>query len=237
MSDPIRISYEFQFRSGAPVEIDIQLNPENLESMAWRTVAAPAWVNLDFEQCANCPLDPAQTPYCPLALRMLQLIQAFGSHRPVEEVNLEVRTLERKFTIYTNLQDGLRSLVGVVMPASGCPHLAVFRPMARFHLPVGSLAETIYRSTSMYMLAQYFVARKGGKPDWDMSGLKDIYIRIHEVNQGIAKRLSKASTQDAAAESLEKLDLFTAEVPQSIGKHLEEFEGYFIAFTHPADLL
>jgi hypothetical protein len=237
MNDPIPISYTFQFKSGAPIKIDLQLNPDTLESKAWRTVAAPAWVNLDFEQCGNCPLDPAQDPYCPPALRMLQLIQAFGSRLSVEEVTLEVQTLERKFIINTNLQDALRSLFGVIMPTSGCPHLAALKPMARFHLPVGSMAETIYRSTSMYMLAQYFVAQQGGKPDWDMNRLKDIYNRIHEVNQGITKRLLKASARDAAAESLKILDLFTSEVPQSIGEHLDEFKGYFHAFTHPGDLL
>ncbi len=99
------------------------------------------------------------------------------------------------------------------------------------------LAETIYRSTSMYMLAQFFIARQGGEPDLKMEGLMQIYKRIHEVNEGISNRLSRASKNDAAAESLQKLDLFTTVVPQSIEQHLAEFEGYYLAFTNPSALL
>ena len=156
MNDPIRIKYSFQFRKSSPIEIDLQIDAENLQCIAWRTVSAPVWVNLDFEQCGNCPLDPKKQPYCPLAARLLQVVQAFSNRNPADEVELTVRTIERTFNSVTSLQDALRSLVGIIMPCSGCPHLAVFRPMARFHLPVGSLAETIYRSTSMYMLAQFF---------------------------------------------------------------------------------
>jgi len=237
MSDSLRISYAFRFSKGNPVEIDLQIDPETLQCTGWQTVSAPVWVNLDFEQCGNCPLDPSKQPYCPLALRLLQVVQSFSKRSPTDDVALTVRTLERTFDSATNLQDALRSLVGVIMPCSGCPHLAAFRPMARFHLPVGSLAETVYRSTSMYMLAQFFVAKHGGQPDLNMEGLKQIYGRIHEVNEGISRRLAHASMTDAAAKSLQKLDLFTTSIPKSIEQHLADFEGYFVAFTNPAALL
>jgi len=115
----------------------------------------------------------------------------------------------------------------VLMPLSGCPHLAAFRPMARFHLPIGSTAETIYRSASMYMLAQYFVAQQGGEPDLEMAGLSEMYRNIHQVNIGISKRLARAGARDAAVESLTRLDLFTSEVPESIEQHLQDFSHYF----------
>ena len=60
MSDPIHIIYSFQFKKGKPVEIDLHLDPESLECKGWRTVSAPSWVNLDFEQCSNCLLEAAQ---------------------------------------------------------------------------------------------------------------------------------------------------------------------------------
>ena len=89
----------------------------------------------------------------------------------------------------------------------------------------------------MYMLAQFFVARHGGQPDLKMEGLKQIYERIHEVNDGISRRLSHASITDAAAKSLQKLDLFTTTIPKSIEQHLADFDGFFVAFTNPAALL
>ncbi len=227
MSDDIRIGYTFSFEKGKPIEIDLHLDPVTLESKVWQTVSAPAWADLTFEQCSNCPLKPGESQYCPLALRMLQLLHAFGRHLAQEDVDLKVQTMERTYLAHTTLQDALRSLVGVLMPLSGCPHLAPFRPMARFHLPIGSVAETIYRSASMYMLAQYFVNQRGGTPDLDMAGLSELYRNIHEVNVGISKRLAKAGARDAAVESLTRLDLFTSEVPQSIAQHLEDFTSHF----------
>jgi len=230
MSDTIRIGYTFGFEKDETIEIDLHLDPVTLESKAWRTVSAPAWADLTFEQCSNCPLEPGESQYCPLALRLLQLVQSFGRHMASEEVDLKVETLERTYLAHTTLQEAIRSLVGVLMPLSGCPHLAPFRPMARFHLPIGSVAETIYRAASMYLLAQYFVAQKGGEPDWQMSGLGQLYRDIHEVNVGITKRLAKAGARDAAVESLTRLDLFTSEVPHSIDEHMAEFAGYFHSY-------
>ncbi len=227
MSEFIPIRYTFRFEKAKPIELELQLDPGNLACKEWRTVSVPAWVDLTFGQCTNCPLPVSECQYCPLALRMFQVIQGFGRHLSNEEVDLEVKTKERMYSAHTTLQDALRSLVGILMPISGCPHLAPFRPMARFHLPIGSVAETIYRAASMYMLAQYFVARRGGEPDLGMEGLAEIYRNIHDVNIGIAKRLATAGSRDAAVESLTRLDLFTSEVPQSIEQHLEDFSGYF----------
>ena len=43
--------------------------------------------------------------------------------------------------------------------------------MARFHLPLASSAETIYRSVSMYFMAQYFLAKEGKEPDLELEGI------------------------------------------------------------------
>ena len=66
------------------------------------------------------------------------------------------------------------------MATSGCPHMDFFKPMARFHLPLANAEETVYRATSMYLLAQYFLQREGKEADMELEGLKK-YIRISRL--------------------------------------------------------
>src|SRR5690606_40128032 len=62
-------------------------------------------------------------------------------------------------------QQALASLMGLVMASSGFPKTAVFRPMARFHLPFSSESETAYRVAAMYLVAQHFAHRDGAPSD------------------------------------------------------------------------
>ena len=48
----------------------------------------------------------------------------------------------------------MSSVLGLIMATAGCPWTDRFRPMARFHLPFASEAETVYRSVCMFLLAR-----------------------------------------------------------------------------------
>ena len=54
------------------------------------------------------------------------------------------------------MEIAIRSLIGLIMALSGCPHMEFFKPLARFHLPWASLEETTLRSASIYLLMQFF---------------------------------------------------------------------------------
>ena len=93
------------------------------------------------------------------------MIDGFTDLVSYDQVRVTVESDERALVATLSAQQALASLIGLIMASSGCPRTAVFRPMARFHLPFSSESETAYRVAAMYLLAQHFAARSGGKPD------------------------------------------------------------------------
>ena len=79
----------------------------------------------------------------------------------IDQVRVTVESEERAVIATLSAQQALASLMGLIIASSGCPRTAVFRPMARFHLPFSSESETAYRVASMYLVAQHFKARNG----------------------------------------------------------------------------
>ena len=126
-------------------------------------------------------------------------------------------------------QQALASLMGLIMASSGCPRTAVFRPMARFHLPFSNESETAYRVAAMYLVAQHFIAREGGKPDFKLDDLGRVYRGVHAVNRGMAQRLRAATRQDAIVNAIVLLDVYSSLVPAAIHDILEEIKPAFAA--------
>ena len=91
----------------------------------------------------------------------------------------------------------LFSMFGVIMATSGCPVMDFFKPMAKFHLPFASVEEHLVRSTSFYLLWQYFKNKKGDTPDLDLEKLNERYEAVKKVNLGISKRISHVAEKDA----------------------------------------
>ena len=230
MRDPSTIRYTFRFAADDVVVSEIQLDPETMNCVCEPRDSYPRWVALDYHQCENCPLSLDEFPNCPLAELLPDFVDTFADRISFEEVNIEVETEFRSYTGKTSLQDSLRSLMGIFMAGSGCPHLKPLRPMLLTHLPLASNRETAFKAVSMYLLAQYLREKHGQEPDWEMTQLSEIYQQIHDVNVGFSQRLSAVSPGDANVNSIIKLDLFTFTVPQAIENQLEEFEPYFRPF-------
>lgn len=70
--------------------------------------------------------------------------------------------------------------------------------MARFHLPLASMEDTMFRVTSMYLMAQYFRHKEGRKSDFEFSGLKNIFANMHLLNIMIAERIKNATQTDSS---------------------------------------
>jgi len=134
------------------------------------------------------------------------------------------------------VQDGLSSLMGLVIATSGCPHTLFLKPMALMHLPQSTPEETSYRAITMYLLAQYYVAARRGTPDLKLEGLKKIYSNLHLVNEHIAKRMKKVVKQDGSLNALMILDAFTANVPLHIDDALKDLKDAFHMYLKPLKL-
>jgi hypothetical protein len=189
----------------------------------------PAWTALTFHQCSGCPLNAADRPHCPAALQLAGVIDGFTDLVSYDKVRVTVQSEERQVIATLAAQQALASLMGLIMASSGCPTTAVFRPMARFHLPFSSESETAYRVASMYLLAQHYAAREGAAGDFALDDLDRVYRGVHAVNRGMAQRLRAASRQDAIVNAVVLLDVYSSLVPAAIHDILEEIKPAFAA--------
>jgi hypothetical protein len=212
---------------------DLQLDAKNLELKDNIPKVPPDWAKLDFYQCSNCPLDVREHPYCPMAANLVNIVKRFDSLLSYNEIHLIVTTSERTISQLTTIQRGVGSLMGLVIATCGCPHSVFFKPMARFHLPLANNEETIYRAASMYLLAQYFLRKKGKPVDWSLRGLEEIYTNIQVVNYTIAERLRAATRTDSVLNALVELDIYAQTLSLVIEDSLEEMRFLFEPYLNP----
>ena len=98
----------------------------------------PDWTRLDFHQCPNCPLTIEDHPHCPLSVRLVKLVTKFEDIVSHESLRFETRTPDRIVVKEATAQEGVSSLMGLIMATSGCLRTALFKPMSRFHLPMAN---------------------------------------------------------------------------------------------------
>jgi hypothetical protein len=221
------VRYEFTLPEKKSVEFTVDLDPKTLRNLA--VPPAPKdWARLEFEQCPNCPLTPKDCASCPVALQLSALVAEFAQVFSYEKLSARVTVPERTYLAENiSAQAALSSLLGVYMVTSGCPVLSKLRPMVRLHLPFAGELETIARSTSMYLLGQYFVMKRGGTPDWTLDELAETYRQASKVNRAFAKRLRAAAPKDANVNALIILHSFAETVPATIEDQLEELKFLF----------
>ncbi len=83
------------------------------------------------------------------------------------------------------------------------------------------------RSTSFYLLRQYFVAKKGGQPDFELKKLNELYANVQKVNEGIINRIRSIATGDADANSLTILNGFAQLLAMQLSDDLSEIQAVF----------
>lgn len=231
MPSPYEIHYRFRFHGGETIEIPLLLDQDTLTLLPLTEHAPPAWTEAALHQCKGCPLDPATHSHCPIAVHLSGIVEILHDHNSYDEVTIEVIDSRRSYLKDTSLQDGLGSLVGIIMASGGCPVLEPLRPMVRFHLPFASLEETEFRMVSMYLVAQYIRQKRGGQPDWSLDGLQAIYDRVQAVNKSFAERIRSASGNDAGVNAIVILDCFAKAVPFAIRTMMRDYEKYFDSYS------
>ncbi|MBU0485774.1 MAG: hypothetical protein KKB30_14825 [Proteobacteria bacterium] len=226
----IKIEYNFRLPDNTEEVFKLELDDRSLELIKDHGHDLPGWTNLDFHQCTNCSLNLADFPICPLAASLYTLIKPFDNIISYDQIELTVITDERRVSQTTTAQRGISSLMGLLFATSPCPHTYFFRPMARFHLPLANEEETLFRATSMYLLAQYFRQNDGFTPDHDFTGLQKIYKEIEVVNISIAKRLRFATRTDSSLNAITLLDMYAKGIPYLIKDSLEEIRYLFAPY-------
>lgn len=202
----MHIHYEFSFGSGRVERFDLRFRDADF-SLEPLGSAGEEWTKLEYHQCESCPLHPEEHEYCPVARNLSHILSPFRRDNSHEPVRVRTTTTERATEYQGDLQTGIYSIMGLVMATSGCPILDTFKPMAFTHLPFANEKETIYRSVSFYLTAQYVRMWHGLAPDWTLANFIPSYTAVRQVNAAFAERFGSAFQNDANMNALVLLDV------------------------------
>lgn len=227
-AETIRFLYRFIPKMGETKEIELLLDPATMRSEVRHDAPLPDWTRMDFHACEGC--EWKETEHCPVAIRLMQPLELFAdvvSHQPA---SVEVETPARNYYKDLDMQQGLSSLFGLLMATSGCPALAAFRPMTRYHLPFATFEETFFRIYGSFLMQQMAAGREPvGKQDI-LQGLNRIYQKAATVNQGVIGRMRKAQNTpgDSMPNAVVLLASFSGLVPLTAERQLAELEKLFL---------
>jgi hypothetical protein len=227
MKETLRIRYGFDLPDGSKKHVDLCFDPANFRLTNAVPAEPPFWTELKFSQCANCPLNSEEHPHCPSALHMAPAVELLKELVSFDTVGVTVTQPERTVHAETSAQQALSSVLGLIMATSGCPWTDRLRPMARFHLPFASEAETVYRSVCMFLLARHL---KGAGDASDFAPLRDLYENLHIVNRDMSRRLGAATRTDPARNAMALLDSYTTLLPAALESSLKELKPLFDAW-------
>jgi hypothetical protein len=220
MNDGV-VRYIFQLKDQELV-FDVETEPCQVEPEA----DYPEWALLEHKQCACCPLKVSDCKYCPVATRIDGVLTAFSDHDSIERAQVTVVTSERSYSNDCDLQNGINSLLGLMMATCGCPVLQELAAMASFHIPFCSPRETLNRTVGSYLTKQYFVQLEGGEPDWQLKHLKELYEVLEVLNQDFSKRIRDSIRSDAVSNAVIIFFATSVVVASSLDQQLQRDQSY-----------
>jgi len=227
---PVRIEYRIGLAPGRTETFDFALDGKSFDLITREVPNAPRWTELGYAQCPHCPLTPEQSPHCPLALQLRDVVDRFHDTKSIDEVALEVVTADRRVIQTLALQQAIASMLDLIWPTCGCPKTTNMKPLARFHLPVASEEETVFRVTGMYLLAQYFLSLTAPGACIGFDGLPKIYEDAHVLNSAVARRLQDVTKSDSVKNAITLIDMYSMLVPVLLEDRLAEMHSFFKAY-------
>jgi hypothetical protein len=228
--EPVNIEYRIRLDGGGTEVFNFTMDGESFDLAPSDIPDPPSWTELTFKQCPNCPLDGSSHQRCPVALQLYRIVDKFHDTRSIDEVELEVITEDRRVIQRLDIQRAIASMLDLVLPICGCPKTTHMKPLARFHLPMASEEETVFRVTGMYLLAQYFLSQSSARGRIEFEGLTKIYEDLHVLNTAVASRLQAATRSDSVKNAITLVDMYSMLVPVLLEDQLVEMRGFFKAY-------
>ena len=115
---------------------------------------------------------------------------------------LDVVAGARTTVKHTDMQDALRSFIGLQMSTSGCPAFDRLRPLARFHLPFASPEETLWRVAGSFAVDAFH--RGLNRAQW-WAELREQYTQLGAMNRAFCQRLRARLPGDAGVNAMVNL--------------------------------
>lgn len=220
-------NYQFDFPDGKQKQFQVDFNNQSLRSELSCVNEYPDWSRLEFNQCPSCPLTSEDYLYCPLAVNLVPIVYWCKDLASYDEVDVIITSAEREVHAHTSLQRAISSLLGLLMSSSACPKMKFLRPLARFHLPLATHEETIFRAVSATFLKAYLDPDKNENHTDPLNVLKQQYAELQDLNRFTAERIRGAIKRDAAVNAIVLLDVLSKSVSYSIDDSLQQIRYLF----------
>lgn len=230
MHETYDVGYHCSFASGKQSAYNFSFDVHTFLSLHKPPEPWPEWTLLDYHRCPNCKLDVTQNIHCPAAIHLSQIVADFHDLEASAPLEVKVVTKNRTVSLTSSSQSVLSSLMGMVLATSGCPVAAPFRPLARFHLPVSSDDETMYRVISMYLMSRFVVRRKGKTSGLELNGLLKIYRDMEQLNKALSNRVASCCKKDAVPSGLKRLNIYAHNMPLAMEEYLDRLNPLFATY-------
>ena len=227
MAETYTITYRFTLSNASEEVFDLTFNAETVELVNHAHTDLPFWTELEYQQCPHCPLTLETHSHCPVAVNLIVAIDRFDRLMSFDRVLVKVISTERQVEHPTSAQEGISSLMGLLIAGSNCPYTHFFKPMARFHLPFANKDETLWRAAATYLLARYFTDQGLSEEDMDLGGLIKIYNDVAQLNDYMVDRLRAATSKDSTVNALVHLDVFAKFLSPPLGDSLNQIKHIF----------
>lgn len=222
------IKYRFIFNDNKEdLHFSVYFDPENGVALPPDDSNEEEWTKLDYHQCPGCPLTLAENRNCPIAYNITGLVNKFKELFSNEEVKIVVEVPERTYSKETDVADGLRSIIGIYIAASGCPKTEILKPMANFHLPFASVKESIFRTIGNYFISQYFKKNKDSL-ETQIDNLIEVNKEVDVVNMMMTKRIGTFLKADANRNAFSILNSIGMLLEFELQNHLHRLKNLYI---------
>jgi Domain of unknown function (DUF6901) len=232
MAKIFTITYEFTLADNSEEIFELVFDAQTVELIIDHPVPPPAWTELPHHRCPPCPLKLETHPHCPVALNLATAISRLDRLMSFDRVFVKVISTERRVVQHTSAQEGISSLMGLLIAGSSCPLTHFFKPMARFHLPFANKDETLWRAAATFLLARYFAEEGLKKSDINLNGLINIYYDVARLNDYIVERVRSATSKDSAVNALVHLDVFAKFLTPPLEDSLNQIKYIFAPFLN-----
>ncbi len=191
------------------------------------------WCELHFQQCAHCPYKGGKGPqYCPAAQQLALVVEDVDHLVSYDRVEIKVVTPQREVYKETSVQEAVGSLLGLIFASCGCPHTEFLLPMARYHLPLASPEETLWRACGSFLLAQYFRG-ECGDPTEALDDVLRRYENLQVLNGAMVKRLRSQVSTDSCLNAIVLLDNYAKHFPYYLEKSIHRLKPLYAAYLVP----
>jgi hypothetical protein len=204
----MEITYEYVFEGGRAEKFSVNIDDVSMVMKPLERISEAPWMQLSCHQCSGCPLSESTTALCPVARNLAPVLLRFNNDKSYTRTTVRMCMRGRLTEKNAPLHEGLSPLMGLIMATSGCPQLDMFKPMAFTHLPFASEDETVFRAVAAHLMAQFVRMKNGKTPDWDLTGLRERYAQVSNINAAFVERLRDQKGADANVSALVLLDLF-----------------------------